>query len=123
MKNKKATAPGSTGISFKIVLLILSSVLFWLSNPNIFFEDGFGWLAFFNYLPVLFLIKKSRFIESVIFGAVYGVLSYGLYGYWLNAFHPLGLIIVCIGYLFICAVFFAVLKWADVISTKNGWRT
>ena len=121
MNNKKARSSGSKGIGFKIVLLLLSSVLFWLSNPNIFFEDGFGWLAFINYLPLLFLIKKSRFIETVIFGALYGVLSYGLYGYWLNSFHPLGLIIVCIGYLLICAVFFSVLKWADLITSKNGW--
>ena len=121
MNSKNVKASPSRGIGFKIVLLILSSILFWLSNPNIFIEDGIGWLAFLNYLPVLFLIKKSRFLESVISGAFYGVLSYGLYGYWLNAFHPLGLIIVCIGYLLICAVFFAVLKWADLITTRNSW--
>ena len=118
MSNKKVR---SKGIAFKIILLVLSSVLFWLSNPNIIFEDGIGWLAFLNYLPLLFLIKKSRFSETVIFGAVYGVLSYALYGYWLNTFHPLGLIIVCIGYLIICSLLFTVLKWADVISSRNSW--
>ncbi len=121
MSNKKVRSSGSKGIAFKIILLVLSSVLFWLSNPNIIFEDGIGWLAFLNYLPLLFLIKKSRFSEAVIFGAVYGVLSYALYGYWLNTFHPLGLIIVCIGYLIICSLLFTVLKWADVISSRNSW--
>lgn len=121
MNNKKVKPSDSEGIVFKIFLLFLSSVLFWLSNPNIFFEDGLGCLAFFNYLPILFLIKKSRFVEAVIFGAVYGGLSYDLYGYWLNAFHPLGLIIVCIGYFVICALLFSVLKWADIITSKNGW--
>lgn len=121
MNNKKVKPSDSAGIVFKIFLLFLSSVLFWLSNPNIFFEDGLGCLAFLNYLPILFLIKKSRFIEAVFFGAVYGGLSYGLYGYWLNAFHPLGLIIVCIGYFVICALLFSVLKWADIITSKNEW--
>ena len=120
MKNKKHV-PSSGGTVSKILLLFLSSILFWITNPNIIFTDGFGWLAFLNYLPVLLLIKKSRFIETVIYGAVYGVLSYGLYGYWLHSFHPLGLIIACIGYFFICALFFAVLKWADIICKKNGW--
>ena len=89
MKNNKSVSSGNGGIFFKIVLLIISSGLFWLSNPNIFFENGLGWLAWFNYLPVLFLIKKSRIPHAAVFGALYGVISYGLYGYWLNAFHPL----------------------------------
>ena len=105
----------------KVFLLILASAFFWLSNPNVLFNDGFYWLAFLNYLPVFLLIKKSRFPEAVIYGALYGAVSYGLYGYWLNTFHPLGLIIVCICYLFICAALFAVLKWADLLGLKNGW--
>lgn len=119
MKNKKSIS--AEGIFIKIILLILSSVLFWLSNPNIFFEDGLGYLAWFNYLPVFFLIKKSRLSQAVLFGGFYGVVSYGLYGYWLNSFHPLGLLIVCIAYFIICSLLFTVLKWADLISRKNGW--
>ena len=105
----------------KVFLLILASAFFWLSNPNVVFNDGFYWLAFLNYLPVFLLIKKSRLPEAVIYGALYGAVSYGLYGYWLNTFHPLGLIIVCICYLFICAALFAVLKWVDLLGLKNGW--
>ena len=120
MKNNKA--PGQAkGILQKIVLIIFSSLLFWLSNPNIFFADGLSFLAWFNYLPILFIIKKSKVSETIIYGGIFGVLAYGLYGYWLNSFHPLGLIIVCLGYLIICSLFFTVLKWADLISLKNGW--
>ena len=103
------------------IILILSSLLFWLSNPNILFNDGLGFLAFFNYFPLLFLIRKINIKSAFLWGGIYGALSYGIYAYWLNTFHPLGLIIVCIGYFIICAVFFTILKYTDLISPKNGW--
>ena len=119
--NKENQSNSSGTIFIKILLLIFSSVLFWLSNPNIFFENGLGFLAWFNYLPLFFLIKKSRLKEAPLFGALFGISAYALYGYWLHSFHPLGLIIVCIGYCIICSLFFTVLKWADLIDRKNGW--
>ncbi len=121
MINKKSDSEQSDGLFLKILLLILSVTLFWLSNPNIFFENGLSFLAWINYLPVLLLIKKSKIQEVLIYGSVYGALSYGLYGYWLNSFHPLGLIIVCIAYFIICAILFGILKWADLICSKNTW--
>ncbi len=119
MKNGKKSDSGAFFI--KLLLLLLSSASFWLSNPNVLFNDGLGLIAFLNYLPVFFLIKKSRFYEAVIYGAIYGALSYGLYGYWLQSFHPLGLIIVCLGYLIIGSLLFAALKWADLVTEKNTW--
>lgn len=119
-KNKSKTSSAKTIFS-KIILLLISSVIFWLARPNIFFEDGLSLLAWINYLPVFFLIKKSRLFESLIYGAFYGVISYGLFGYWLQAFHPLGLIIVCLAYMLICALLFFLLKYADLICNKNSW--
>jgi apolipoprotein N-acyltransferase len=121
MKRNNPNPTGKKSVFFKIFLLIISSLLFWLSNPNILFEDGLYFIAWFNYLPVLFLIKYSKTSESLIFGALYGIISYALYGYWLQSFHPLGLIIVCIGYMIICSLFFLVLKWAASVSDKNSW--
>lgn len=121
MKNNSSTLPVYKSVFPKIFLLIVSAALFWLSRPNVFFENGLAFLAWFSYLPVLYLIKRSHLGESILFGALYGVISYGLFGYWLQSFHPLGLIIACTGYLFICAFLFFVLKWADLICIKNGW--
>ncbi len=121
MKSNTSIIPAYKSFFPKIVLLITACILFWLSKPNIFFADGLGFLGWFCYLPVLYLIKRSHTGESVLFGALYGVISYGLFGYWLHSFHPLGLIIACTGYLIICALLFLVLKWADLICTKNGW--
>lgn len=121
MKKSQIKAGNKKSAFSKLFLLIISSLLFWLSNPNILFEDGLGFIAWFNYLPVLFLIKKSKISEALFFGGLYGIISYALYGYWLQSFHPLGLLIVCIGYMIICSLFFLVLKWADIVSEKNGW--
>ncbi len=121
MKNKKSKVTSGQKSFLKIILLIVSSILFWLSRPNIFFEDGLSFMAWFSYLPVLLLIKKSRLSQAAIYGAFYGVISYGLFGYWLQSFHPLGLIIACTGYMIVCALLFTVLKWADIICKKNGW--
>jgi apolipoprotein N-acyltransferase len=121
MEKNKSKTSSAKNIFSKIILLLISSVIFWLARPNIFFEDGLSLLAWINYLPVLFLIKKSRLFESLIYGSFYGVISYGLFGYWLQAFHPLGLIIVCLAYMLICALLFFLLKYADLICNKNGW--
>lgn len=125
MKNKNPSfsspLPLYKSIFPKVILLILSVLIFWLARPNVFFENGLGFLAWFSYFPLLYLIKRSRLSESILSGAIYGMLSYGLMGYWLKSFHPYGLIIVCLGYMIICALLFLVLKWADIVCVKNGW--
>lgn len=118
-KTEKKT--GTEILILKFFFLISSSVLIWLSNPNYFFTDGLGFLAWIHYLPLFFLIQKTKLSKVPLYGALYGVLSYGLCGYWLNNFHPLGLIILCIGYLIICSLLFTVLKWADLVCKKNAW--
>ena len=119
MKNKKSNT--ALQIIQKIFLLAISSVLFWLSNPNIYFNDGLSFLAWLNYLPVLFLIKNTKLSDSWIWGGFYGAISYGLYGYWLKTFHPLGLAIVCVGYFLICAFLFFILKSVELLFKKNSW--
>ncbi len=113
-------------LSFKqifhlVILVCFAAFLFWISNPNILFNEGLSFFAFFIYLPVLIAVRKSPLKLVWLFGGLYGALSYGFYGYWLKSFHPLWLIIACIGYFLICALLFLVLKYADLIAKKNGW--
>ena len=119
MKTKKKS--GVLIFINNIFFLIFSAALFWLSNPNAIFNDGLSFLAWFNYLPVLFLIRNSKLKTSWLWGGVYGAISYGLYGYWLKTFHPLGLAIVCVSYFFICAFLFLLLKISDLLCKKHGW--
>ena len=121
MKNKKDQKRNSGNFITCFFLTIIAAFLFFLSNPNFIFSKGIGFLAFFIYLPLFFVIQKSTFSNVWLFGGFYGVLSYSLYGYWLKNFHPLGLIIVCICYFFICALLFLLLKWVFKIFKKSSW--
>lgn len=105
----------------QIFLIIISSILFMLANPNFLVKEGLGFLAYFIYLPVLFIIKKASLKDVWLFGGIYGGLAYALYGYWLQSFHPLGLIIVVIAYILILALVFFCLKIIDLLFKKNAW--
>ena len=104
-----------------LLLTAAAALLFFISNPNFIFPQGLDLIAFFNYLPVFFIIRKSKFSDVWFYGGIFGALSYGLYGYWLKNFHPLGLIIVCLAYFFICALLFLILKWTYKIFSKSSW--
>ena len=71
MNNKKVKPSDSEGIVFKIFLLFLSSVLFWLSNPNIFFEDGtsvwtpYLWLFWQNKGDIFNAMTKWPWFDNV----------------------------------------------------------
>lgn len=103
------------------LLLFISILIFVISNPNILFTNGIGVLGFFIYLPVLLLIRRTSLKSVWSYGAIYGALSYGLYGYWLYNFHPLGLWIVCICYAVILSFVFVGLKLLSLCFKKNDW--
>lgn len=119
MKNKLGKV--SNHFVSQLVFFLSSVLLFVLANPNIVVKTGIGFLGFFIYLPVLFLIHKSSLKTVWIYGLFYGVLSYGLYAYWLKNFHPLTLYIVCISYGIILAIVFFVLKLLENLFSNNAW--
>ena len=102
----------------KIILLLISVLIFFLSHPNSFFSDGIGFLGYFIYLPVLFLMEESSIKTVFLWGGLYGAFSYGLFAFWLKNFHPLTLYIICIVYFLIFALVFFILK-----VIKNSFRT
>jgi len=120
MKNKKFKFQFSNLIS-QIILLIISVLIFVLANPNILVKNGLGFLGFFIYLPVLYVVTKSNLKNAWAYGLVYGALSYGIYGYWLTNFHPLGLTIVCICYAVILAIVFEGLKIIQILFNRKAW--
>ncbi|MDR2941053.1 MAG: apolipoprotein N-acyltransferase [Treponema sp.] len=105
----------------QLLLVLTAAVLFALSFPNLIFKNGLSFLAWVAYIPVLVLISKNSFLSCAALGAVYGVLAYGLFNYWLGSFHPLaGTIVYCI-YLFYMAVVFTLLKLASVLFPKKAY--
>lgn len=105
----------------QISALLLASVLYALAFPNLFFSEGLPLLAWIAYIPVFWLIRQISLGASFVWGGTYGFISYGLFNYWLTAFHPLaGLIVgvITAGYFLIL---FPLLKLADMFFPKKGY--
>jgi len=106
---------------FQLLLVLSAAVLFALSFPNLLFENGLPFLAWFAYIPILVLIHNNSFLACAGLGAVYGVIAYSLFNYWLGAFHPLaGTIVYCI-YLGYMVIVFSLLKLASVLFPKKAY--
>ena len=104
-----------------LAVLFLGVFLFAGSHPNIPFPLGLPLLAWFSYIPVFWVIRRSGFAASFFYGAIYGYASYGVFNYWLSVFHPLAGIIVNTIYLVYLALLFPLLKLAGTLYPKYGY--
>ncbi|MCL2128487.1 MAG: apolipoprotein N-acyltransferase, partial [Treponema sp.] len=95
-------------------LTLLSVLLFAGSFPNLLVENGIPYFAWIAYVPVFILLYRVSLSASVFWGALYGFTAYGLFNYWLTAFHPLAGLIVGSIYLVYTAALFFFLKLAVV---------
>jgi len=102
-------------------LVLLSALLFAGSFPNLLVENGLPFLAWFAYLPVLLVIRENRLAQCAGWGAINGLASYGLFNYWLGAFHPLAGTIVYSIYIVYLAVVFLFLKLACIFFPRRAY--
>ena len=61
-----------------LAAVVLASVLFAASFPNLLFENGLPYLAWVAYVPVFWLIRRISLGASILWGAFYGYAAYGL---------------------------------------------
>jgi apolipoprotein N-acyltransferase len=118
--------PVKKGFSFKSFLMnfaavLLASVLFAASFPNLLFENGLPLLAWVAYVPVFWLIRRVSLGASVLWGALYGYAAYGLFNYWLSVFHPLAGLIVGTIYMVYLAILFPLLKAASLLFPRRAY--
>jgi len=102
-------------------LVFSASILFAASFPNIVFINGLPILAWFAYIPVLIIIRKNNILACAGFGAIYGIIAYALFNYWLGKFHPLAGIIVYSIYLVYLSITFVFLKLACILFPGRGY--
>jgi apolipoprotein N-acyltransferase len=102
-------------------LVITASILFAASFPNPLFINGLPFLAWFAYIPILIVIRRNNLLACAGWGAVYGYTAYGLFNYWLGAFHPMAGTIVYSIYLFYLAAVFLLLKLARILYPKHSY--
>lgn len=104
------------------LIFLLSSVgLFILANPNFLYNQGFGFLAWIYYIPLLFLINKCSYKTVWLAGGLFGFLFYAGYAYWLYNYGPICFYFICIFYFFIYSVLFLILKYIDNKSVTYNW--
>jgi apolipoprotein N-acyltransferase len=102
-------------------LVALSVLLFTGSFPNLLVENGIPLLAWVAYAPIFLLLRRVSLGASVFWGALYGYAAYGLFNYWLSAFHPLAGLIVNSIYLVYNAVLFFFLRLALNLFPKRAY--
>ena len=105
----------------EIGLLLLSALLFALAHPNPLTQWGLGPAAFVALAPVFLVLRRAGWLRVVLYGVLYGYVSYALYNYWLATFHPLAIIIVPVVYMGYLLLLFLVLKLADRAFPRYGY--
>ena len=118
--------PVKKGFSVKSFLMnlaavLLASILFAASFPNLLFENGVSVLAWVAYVPVFWLIRRVSMGAAIFWGALYGYAAYGLFNYWLSVFHPLAGLIVGTIYMVYLAVLFPLLKAASLLFPRRAY--
>jgi apolipoprotein N-acyltransferase len=118
--------PGQRGawtrqLLINLGLVLCGSLLFAGAFPNLLIEKGFPLFAWFAYIPVFILIRRVGLGASLFWGGLYGSTAYGIFNYWLTAFHPLAGLIVGLIFLVYLAVLFFFLKLADILFPRRAY--
>ena len=121
MKNRQKTKSKFKYFIISFVLTIFASLIFAFENPNFLYEKGFFFLAYFSYIPVLFVVHNSSVKNVWFYGGLYGALSYFFFAYWLINYNSLCMIIACAVYFIILALVFLLLKYVDLVFVKSAW--
>jgi apolipoprotein N-acyltransferase len=104
-----------------LAAVIIASVLFAASFPNLLFRDGLPFLAWVAFVPVFWLTRRVRIGTSILWGALYGYIAYGLFNYWLGNFHPLAGMIVGIIYSVYLAALFPLMTLSSRLFERRGY--
>ncbi len=102
----------------EICFLLASSLLFTLSFPNIIAVNGIFPLAFLSLVPLFLALETAGWIRIWIYGFGYGLVTYGLFNYWLVTFHPLAILIVPLIYAVYFTLLLPVLKFTGTLFPR-----
>jgi apolipoprotein N-acyltransferase len=112
---------GFNSFLINLAAIFLGVLLFAAAFPNLVFEHGLPLLAWFAFIPVFWVIRRSNIAACFFWGAIYGYAAYGVFNYWLSVFHPLAGLIVNTIYLVYLAFLFPLLKLAVILYPKRGY--
>ncbi len=72
----------------RILMLTLSIILFSLSFPGFINRDGIAIVSFIALLPMFMVIYRLNYLESLIYGFIFGLCKYLVFNFWFKAFDP-----------------------------------
>lgn len=117
----RATASRRASFLANVALLALSAVFFALPQPNLLSLKGFPLMGYVAFVPLFVLVRRVSFRASFIWGALYGLLSYCLFTYWLAVFHPVAMYVIGMLYFFYLMLCVPALKLADTLFPRYGF--
>ena len=120
MKNK------ITGLNFlkliqNLFLLILGLSLVLLEHPNRINNEGFGFLAWISYIPILFLIQKNSLKHIWYYGLIYGFFYGFFYFFWLRNYDSYGIYAISLYFTIVMCLFFISLKAIHLLNDSFFW--
>ena len=97
MTSSGDTASGRFGpFLVNCALLVVAVIFFALPQPNLLSLHGFPIVGWFAFVPLFLLVRRISFRSSFLWGALYGILCYCVFTYWLAVFHPLAMYIIAL---------------------------
>ncbi|MDR2098103.1 MAG: apolipoprotein N-acyltransferase, partial [Spirochaetaceae bacterium] len=112
---------GVFGFLKTLAALLAGAGLFALAHPNPIFQNGLSFVAWFMYLPALFVIRRSTVPACLFWGAVYGFTAFSLFNYWLSAYQLIAGAVVYTIYLCYFALLFPALRVALLLFPRYGF--
>ena len=102
-------------------LLVVAVIFFALPQPNLLSLHGFPIVGWFAFVPLFLLVRRISFRSSFLWGALYGILCYCVFTYWLAVFHPLAMYIIAALYCLWMLAVVPLLKLADRLFPRKGY--
>lgn len=84
--------------NMRLPLTLLSSILYAFSFPSFLNIEGWGFLIFTAFIPLLAVIKISSIHRGIFYGIVFGILQTMIINYWLATFSLVSLQFVTLLY-------------------------
>ena len=100
----------------QLALTVLGAVLFALAHPGFLLKNGSAFVGFIALIPIFLAVKKSSVKRSIVWGVLYGSLSYSLFTFWLVNYSVSLFVCAVISYAIILGIVFTVMKLVSIKS-------
>lgn len=102
-------------------LLSLSILFFSLSFPGYFSKEGLAFFSFIALIPMFLVVFRQNYLESVIYGFIFGCCKFLLFNYWLKSFDLAAFAVVPVIYGIYFLLLFPLFNFLYQAFPKRGY--